>query len=157
MHICNKSAWILPNYLAQDIFRKLTKSGKHSDVGTHSYSSPFLYVELRGLFPLSLLNQFSKIAASGVIEWWPNFINRTDLSREDDKLPPTKPNMKGHTQVIFIILGSGLSFSLSSMFLELSGSIVKYLKFLCSFICILIQSCIYKFPNVLTKLFRNVV
>ncbi len=133
MHNCSKTAWILPNYLAQDISRSLTKSGNHSDVGTFAFSKPFLYLRLTGLFPLSLLNQYSKVLASGLVDWWPNFINRTDLRRTSEKMPPKKPNMNGHTQVIFIILGSGLLIAISSLIGELSGKLFKYIKLIYGF------------------------
>ncbi len=131
MHKCNRTAWILPNYFAQDISRSLSKIGHHSDVGTYAYSKPFLYLQISGLFPLSLLNHYSRISASGIIEWWPNFINRTDLGKQIDVVPPVKPNMMGHTQVIFIILGIVLLIALSSLVLELSGIIFRYMKASC--------------------------
>ncbi len=145
MHNCSKTAWILPSYLAQDIFRDLTKSGNHSDVGTYSYSNHLLYLKLSGLLPLSLQNQFSKISASGVIEWWPNFINRTDFIRTKDNVPPTKPNMHGHTQVIFIMLSTGLLIAFCSLLAELSGKIAKWIKLISNYFRAITWGCIQKF------------
>lgn len=125
---CNKTAWIIPNYMAQDISRNLTKSGYHSDVGTVVYSKPFLYLRLYGMFPISLLKQFSRISATGVVEWWPNFINRTDLQKSNEKSPPTKPNMRGHTQVIFILLGIGLLIAFTSFIGELGVILYKGIR-----------------------------
>lgn len=86
-----------------------------------------MYLELSGLFPLSLLNQFSKILQSGLVEWWPNFNNRTDFGRISEKKHPTKPNMTGQTQVIFILLGSGLLIAFVSLVGELNEMIFKSL------------------------------
>lgn len=141
LHNCNKSGWILPNYLAQQISRSLIKTGKHSDVGTVAYTSPFLYLEINGIFPLSLLNQFSYISTSGLVERWPNFINRTDLSRDTDKTRPTKPNMKGHTQVIFILLGTGLLTAFIGWVGEMSGIVFKCAKSLCALCRLVVWSC----------------
>lgn len=75
LHKCSQTAWILPNYYAQEISRNLIKPGNHSDVGTSSYYSPALNFHVTGLLPWSLLDQFSKISASGIVEWWPTLIN----------------------------------------------------------------------------------
>lgn len=125
MQKCNKTAWILPNYYAQDIARRLRKSEKHSDVSTKALTRPILGFRLAGLVPLSLLSEFWKIEASGIFEWWPNLINRTDIKLQIENVPPKKPNMKGHTQVIFFILGIGHSFAICCLFLESVKGIFK--------------------------------
>jgi len=124
---CNKSAWILPNYLTQDISRTIQRSNKHSDVVASTYLRPFLCLRMSGLIPLSLQSQFAKMQKSGILDWWPKFINRTDLNKEKSSLPPTKPNMSGHTQVIFFIFCIGVSFGIISMLIESSSLLVKYI------------------------------
>lgn len=92
-----------------------------------------MYLELSGLFPLYLLIHFSKILQSGLVEWWPNFSKRTDFGRISEKVHPTKPNMRGQTQVIFILLGSGLLIAFVSLVGELNEMIFKSLITLCRF------------------------
>ncbi len=128
LHNCSKTAWVLPNYMAQDLSRNLIKSGKHSDVGITAYTRPTLYLLFFGLYPLSLVNEYSKLSTSGLVEWWPNFINETYLNVKNDQIPLAKPNMKGHTQVIFYILCGGLTIAFSSMIVEISGILFKFIK-----------------------------
>lgn len=76
--------------MAREICLNVLKSEYHSDVGTLTFTTPVLYLGLFGLFPLWFLKQFSKIQESGLVEWLPNFITRTDVIRRTEKLPPKK-------------------------------------------------------------------
>lgn len=101
MQRCIKTAWILPNYYSQDIARISRKPGKHSDVSTKAYRRPILGFEINGHVLISLLNRFSYILSVGILDWWPNLINRTDLKTQNVNVLSIKPNMSGHTQVFF--------------------------------------------------------
>ncbi len=119
IHKCNKTAWILPNYLAQATTKALKKSGKHSDVSFEAYTKPaILFGFLGANVPSSIIQRFSLIVNTGLFEWWPKLINRSDLKTGNDKTPPQKPNMFGNILVIFVLLGGGLSISSLCMILE---------------------------------------
>jgi len=110
---CSKTAWLLPNYLAQVKHRLLKKSAKHSDVSVNAYTmSEISFVYHNSYVPSSILRRFSWIPTTGILEWWPKLINRSDLVLGSDNNNPTKPNMSGNILIIFVLLGSGLSVSI---------------------------------------------
>lgn len=117
---CSKSAWLMPNYLAQISHRSLRKSGKYSDVSSKAYTSPesnFIY--WTAYVPASIFRRFSLIPTTGLLEWWPKFINRSDLTTSNVNILPPKPNMSGNILVVFVFLIGGLSIALLCMFAEL--------------------------------------
>ncbi len=59
MDYFNKTALMLPNYLAQISHRSLKKSGRHSDVGVEAYTRPEVCVDYDiSYVPSSILQQF---------------------------------------------------------------------------------------------------
>ncbi len=147
---CNKSAWVIPDYIGQTVSRKLRKLGKHSDVGTNAYNKAYLIFRYEGLVPTSLLNKLLMIKESGILEWWPDFINRTDLKIGNDIVLPTSPNMFGNIQVVFFFLGGGLAISIACVGIELLETIFNFIKFYlkwCLLKCNLIISIIWPIMN----------
>ncbi len=69
------------------------------------------------------------IQTTGLFEWWPKLINRSDLVLGSESITPTAPNMSGNILVIFVFLGSGLSAAI---------------------FCIILEACIFKL-NILQK------
>lgn len=89
---CNKTAWILPDFVGHSVSRYLRKLGKHSDVGIDAYTKTHISFYVMGVMPTSLLQQFGWMSSSGLLQWWPNFINRADLDIQSILNPePTKP------------------------------------------------------------------
>ncbi len=125
---CNNSAWLLPDYQAQQLTRMLYKSGKHSDVGVNAHFKPNLNIYFEGAMPTILLQRASTIPSSGLLEWWSNLINRTDLVRRKDTEPPVKPNMAGNIQTVFLILPVGIAIACIFLIIELHGLILRILK-----------------------------
>jgi hypothetical protein len=122
---CNKSAWIMPNYKAQQLKRVLYQSGKHSDIGVGALPKSYVDVVYRSHMPSSILLKTSLVSNTGLLDFWSNLINRTDLVGRLENEPPKKPNMSGNIKVIFVFLVAGLLISLICMFLELHGSILR--------------------------------
>lgn len=119
---CSRTAWVMPNYFAQIFFRSLRKAGNHSDVSIAAYTKPVLVFYFEALYlPSSLIQRFSMIQNTGLLEWWPKVINRSDLVINNENKPPTKPNMSGNIRVIFDFLGSGIAIGVSCMILEVSS------------------------------------
>ncbi len=125
---CNKTAWILPDYQAQQLTRLLHQSGKHSDVGVDSYFKPYFDFNLEGPVPSFLIQRFSLIHSSGLLEWWSDLINRTDLVRRRESEPPVKPKMSGNIQILFLILPAGMSVATGFMIFELHQYIIRVLN-----------------------------
>lgn len=48
---CNKTAWILPKYLAQIYSRSLKKLDKHSDIGISTFNNPYFTLWLSSSQP----------------------------------------------------------------------------------------------------------
>ncbi len=116
---CSRTAWTLPNYLAQIYHRSLKTSGKHSDVSSYAYTLPEItFVYEKAYVPSSILVLFSLIPNTGLLEWWPKFINRSDLVLGYESIVPTKPNMSGNILVIFVFLVVGLLFAIICMVVE---------------------------------------
>ncbi len=117
---CSKTAWVLPNYLAQEKHRFLKKAGKPSDVGSNWYNTPettFSFLH-SSYVPSSILQRFSLIPTTGLLEWWPRFVNRSDLAFRSENIFPTKPNMSGNILVIFALLGGGFLLAIICLILE---------------------------------------
>ncbi len=77
------------------------------------------------------------VPSSGLLNWWSDLINRTDLERKNENEPPVKPKMSGNIQMIFYMLQSGLVVALTCMVLESHEYIVKQLQHafsLCAFV-----------------------
>lgn len=121
---CNKSAWVLPDYEAQQMKRLLYLSGKYADVGVDDYFRFYLNLVFRGPVTPSLILKASLVHSSGLLGWWSNLINRTDLIIEQPNKSPIKPSMSGNIRVIFIFLGTGLLLAQGYLVLELH----KYIK-----------------------------
>lgn len=66
----------------------------------------------------------------GLLEWWTNVINRTDLKKRKENASLKSPNMLGNIQVLFVILGVGLAVAILSVIVELKGVIGKHVKIL---------------------------
>ncbi|MGF2043791.1 hypothetical protein, partial [Staphylococcus aureus] len=66
---CNKTAWILRDYQAQQLTRMLYQSGNHSDVGVKTYFKLNLNFYFMGGVPSYLILRTSSISASGLLEW----------------------------------------------------------------------------------------
>ncbi len=127
---CNRTAWLLPNYKASIIYNKLYKSGKHLDIGKTAYTTMRLSLILYGIGSIHLLRRISFISSNGLLEWWPTFLNKTYNMFDKEILPPTKPNMSGNIQVIFIILGIGLLLAVTCMMIECRKITFRYFKLL---------------------------
>jgi hypothetical protein len=126
---CNKTAWILPDFVGHSVSRYLTKLGKHSDVGIDAYTKTHLSFYIMGIMPTSLLQQFGWMSSSGLLQWWPDFINRTDLNIQSILDPePTKPNMSGNILVVFVLFGVGIVISCCCLVLEVRKGIVLIVK-----------------------------
>ncbi len=137
---CNKTAWILPDYQAQKLSRMLYKAEKHSDVGVIEYFRPNLNFYFSGAVSSPLIKRASSISGSGLLEWWSNLINRTDLVRRRDNKPPVKPTMSGNIQMIFILLAVGMSVAQILLIVELHECILRLLKCVFSMIkCVLLN------------------
>ncbi len=147
MENCSKTAWILPKYYAEDISKNLRKSGHHSDLGEMAYTKLYLCVGLNGLMPLSLLGQYSLIQTSGILEWWSNLINRTDIIVTNENIPPSKPNMKGHLQVLFYGLSIGHSIAFVGWIFELLGRIGRYMMIFYAYCRSRLRIVLVKFRN----------
>lgn len=95
----------------------------------------------------------SLVHSSGLLGWWSNLINKTDLVIQQPNHSPTKPSMSGNIRVIFLLLGSGLLVAQGCMVLELHKCIkiiLKYVWYLCkSTVKMLIHKLKYD-PNVTT-------
>ncbi len=125
---CNKSAWIVPDYHAQQWTRMLHQSRRHSDVGiTEFFKSHFAFT-LQGSISTSALKRISAVHGTGLFKCWSDLINRTDLERNRENEPPVKPTMSGNIQTIFYMLLGGICVALSSMAVELHGYILKVLN-----------------------------
>ncbi len=125
---CNKTAWILPDYEAQQMTQQLHQSGKHSDVGVTTYFKPYLNLNFRGPVPSFLIQRVSAVHGSGLLEWWSDLINRTDLVRRSESKPPVKPTMFGNIQMIFFILPAGMSMATIFVLFELHQYIFRVSK-----------------------------
>ncbi len=75
---CNKSAWLLPDYRAQQMTRLLHQSEMYSDVGITSYLNTRLNFKFDGQVSSSLLQRASMVSSSGLLKWWSDLINRTE-------------------------------------------------------------------------------
>ncbi len=116
---CNKSAWILPNYRAQQLTRKLHQAERHSDVGFMEYFKPWFNIKFGNSVFSSIIRKSSMVSSSGLLKWWSDLINRTDLKFERQNVPPTKPKMSGNIQIIFYILLAGIVVALNCNVFEL--------------------------------------
>lgn len=126
---CNKTAWILPDYVGHNISRYLRKLGKHSDVGIHAYTKTHLSFHIRGLVPTSLLQRFGWMSSSGLLDWWPSLINRTDLTIPPNlNTQPTKPSMTGNIQIVFMMWASALVISICWLIIELRRRLGFFVK-----------------------------
>lgn len=63
----------------------------------------------------------------GLLEWWPKFINRSDLKIAIVSIP-TKSNMSGKILVIFVFLGGGIATALICVILELWRNLIHHIK-----------------------------
>ncbi len=117
---CSKTAWVMPKYLAEATRRSLKRVKKHSDVSVDSYTTPQIaFIFDRSYIPSTIIRRISLITAFGIFEWWPNFINQSDVSIGNENLAPTKPSMTGNILVIFFFLGAGMSFAFVCTVLEM--------------------------------------
>lgn len=125
---CSKSAWVMPKYLAERTRKSLKLSGKHSDVSVLAYSKPQIAVWYKMSYvPSSLLQRISLIQTSGLIEWWPKFLNSSATSNDKENTPPAKPNMSGNILVIFVFLGGGITVSFVCMGIEVCMLTLSYI------------------------------
>jgi hypothetical protein len=125
---CAKTSWILPEYMAHRLSKRLRKLDLHSDVGVNGYAKRQILFNFQGSVPGSLVKRISRLQHSGLFEWWKNFVNRTDLGKVNNVEPPKPPNMKGNIQLIFILLLSGLLGALVFLIIELRSVFFKYFK-----------------------------
>ncbi len=125
---CNKSAWILPDYRAQQLTRMFHHLEKHSDVVDSKHFTTTLSFRFEGSVYSSLLQRTSMLPGSGLLNWWSDLINRTDLERNREIEPPVKPKMSRNIQTIFYILLAGFLIALTRMIFELHGIILRVLK-----------------------------
>ncbi len=140
---CNTSAWVLPDYLGHTLSRKLIRLGRHSNVGANEILQSYLTFSFEGYVPSAILKRVSAIQSSGPSTWWPKCINRTDTMVSDEVEPPNKPNMKGNTQMIFILLFCGFSLGSNFMTIEIRKTVWSYLK-------IVVFFCYYRATTVLS-------
>ncbi len=137
----------MPNYLAQTFHRSLKKSEKHSDVGSAAYTLPeviFYYSD--GYMPSSIFRQVSLIQTSGLLEWWPKFINRSDLVLGQENIIPTKPNMSGNILVIFVFLGGGVAIAVACFALEMCFDMFSHSRVVYK-LCVMLLNKIFNWPK----------
>ncbi len=137
---CQKEAWILPDYLGQSISIILRKLSQQSNVGISTLSKSYLIFYYDGFVPTSLLQRISLVKTSGILEWWPKFIKRSDLNINQDIVFPETPKMSGNIQVIFIFLSSGLAVSIFIFIAELVPYTFRILKSILCFSYVIIAS-----------------
>lgn len=53
------------------------------------------------------------------MDWWPKFLNTSELGKIQENVQPTKPNTMGNILVIFVFLGGGIAIAVACMVLEL--------------------------------------
>ncbi len=106
----------------------LHQSGMHSDVGVTEYLKARLLLRFEGFVSSSLLQRASMLSSTGLLKWWSDLINRTDLERNREYEPPIKPAISGNIQSIFYILLAGLGIGLACMVLEQHLYIYKVIK-----------------------------
>lgn len=131
---CNKTAWLLPRYLAYSSHRDLRKAGKHSDVSRNAFTSPeIFFVYLSSYVPSSMLQRVSMIQTIGIVDWWPKFINRSEVIETKVNAFLAAPKMTGNILVVFTFLGGGMAFAITCMICELHQNTSNYLVKGCMF------------------------
>lgn len=116
----------------------LYQTGLNTDVGIKLYLRPKLNLFLQGAIPTYLIRKSTLISGSRLLEWWSNFINRTDLVRLRVVEPPVKPKKVGNIQIVFLVLPSGMSVSVSiSWYLKYMDTFSKYQRLLIAYVCFL--------------------
>lgn len=136
---CDKTAWVLPDYKAQQYARMLYKSSKHTDVGVDKYFRRNFNLVLRGSIPSPIIQRTSAVSSSGLLEWWSDLINRTDLVIQSETEPPTRPAMSGNIQVLFIVLGFGMLVAQIAFVLELHGYVWKFISYMYYLLTLLLK------------------
>lgn len=132
----------MPSSLTQDTRRLLHISGRHSHVSISAFSgSQIDFKFVRSYVPSSILKHWM-ISTTGLIEWWPKFVNRTIANTSNENV---LPNISGNILVIFVFLGEGLLVALISMMVEMWKIVFACIKFGYKF-------CVAKIPTVKTKL-----
>ncbi len=121
--------------MAQNSHRSLKRSGKHSDVRSKAYTSRVMAFEYKNSYvPSSILKRLSWIHTTGLLDWWPKFINRSDLILGNENTILTRPNMSGNILVVFVFLVGGLIIAMVCMSFEMWGSVLLKVKFVLTFV-----------------------
>lgn len=92
-------------------------------MGTHSHA----YQEAKKV-TIIMFFPFSIPSSSGLPNWEPYLIKRTDLIRTRENLPPVKWTRSANIQTIFYTLLAGLLAAQTCLVLELNGYILKKLE-----------------------------
>lgn len=132
---CQKVALILPEMMCHEFALQLKKLHESAVV---SIGKESLYVQntvfvLRGVMTPRIPRRIKGVQASGIWDWWVQFIHsRLKLYTVDDFEHLKKPTMKGNILVVFSIWGIGLILGVSGLLLELRqkllDNIFKYAR-----------------------------
>lgn len=108
---------------------------KYSNVSNFAYTTPEIYlgVIIYMSYSSSILQQFYFISQTGLVEWWPKFINVSNIDVGNDKRIPIQPNMSGNILITFVFLGAGLSNSLACLILTFWEVVLKCIRCFCEF------------------------
>lgn len=121
-----------------DVYLKKVFGKKQRNLVLDDFSAlnrPNFIFQYVGIVPVSLYKRSSWVTSSALLEWWVNFINKTDVVNVNTNKPPQKPNMSGNIQPIFFLLGGDLCFACSCVVLEfhdmLFNIILKFIGLVC--------------------------
>lgn len=110
---CDKTAWIMPDYISRDIYRILVteKNMPHAFLGEETFSDVDRMFCFDGVVPPYLIQRIHKIGESGIWKWWKDLFQGKDLTNKNtDRVEAA--NMKGNIVIIFVVWVGGILFSL---------------------------------------------
>ncbi len=122
-----KSAWLLPRYVAKYYAKLLLKANSYSNVGEEAFALQKIQKNVEGMLPRNVIRRISASPEYGIIEWLQNIISSIYGKMEYPDIPLEKPNMKGNILVIFVIELAGLGMSLLILILEMHRIILYHM------------------------------
>lgn len=135
INTCEKSAFIFPEYMCMDFWRRLTRNKHvHTFIGKELYSHNISGFSVYGRISNFLLKRIQLIKTSGIFVWWSHFIDNQHFLGFTHMISTTehiKPAMKGNVLLIFILLLFGLgSISAVLLLFELRVQLAQALVFI---------------------------